>query len=83
MGLFVLGEAEEEVLLVVGVGLHVDLSFAGEPADGGEHLFVLQFGFFFKLFEAEYVGGRKRVPDESGPRADCFYVHSLKILIKS
>lgn len=62
-----LDEGEEEVFLVVGVGLDVDLAFAGEPADCGEHFLVFEFGFLFELFEAEYVGGREGVPYEAGP----------------
>ena len=52
-----LDEGEEELFLVVGVGLDGDFAFACEPADSGEHFLVFELCFFFELFEAEHVSG--------------------------
>ena len=50
-------EAHEELLGILGVGVDVDLAFAGEPTESGDDFFFLELGFLLELLDAQGIGG--------------------------
>ena len=74
IGLRLADERYDVFFFVGGVGGDFDFILAGEPAKGGEHFFVFQFGDFLDLLDAEGLCFVEGLPYGTGIVAECFNI---------